>query len=65
MVLFEALTEEGVETSELTAKVGKEVVGVGMGPNMKNKWAAKKGARKCYCMVVALPLSYSDVSATF
>jgi len=46
MVLFEALTEEGVETSDLTAKVGKEVVGVGMGPNMKNKWAAKKGAQK-------------------
>jgi DNA-binding MarR family transcriptional regulator len=43
MALFLALTEEGVETSALNEMLGKEIVQLGMGPNMKNKWASKKG----------------------
>ena len=45
--LFDALTEEGVETAALQEALGKGVVGVGMGPNMKNKWAQKKGSLIC------------------
>lgn len=44
MALFLALTEEGIETAELTKILGKEIVQLGMGPNMKNKWASKKGS---------------------
>jgi phenylalanyl-tRNA synthetase alpha chain len=44
MKLFLALTEQGIETNELTRIVGKDVVQIGMGPNMKNKWAQKKGS---------------------
>jgi len=43
MALFRALTTDGVETTALAELVGKEVVQIGMGPNMKNKWAKKAG----------------------
>lgn len=42
--VFDALTEDGVELETLQEALGKGVVGVGMGPNMKNKWAQKKGS---------------------
>jgi len=43
MALFRALKTDGVETTALAELVGKEVVQIGMGPNMKNKWAKKAG----------------------
>jgi phenylalanyl-tRNA synthetase alpha chain len=72
--LFDALTEEGVETAALQEALGKGVVGVGMGPNMKNKWAQKKGSLICrkadpasvkdtvYELLVALGKSAESVS---
>lgn len=66
MALFQALTEEGVETKALEASLGKEVVQIGMGPNMKNKWAEKKGSliiRKANPGQIPLSLSHYRFSA--
>jgi len=45
--LFELLTPEGVETDKLKQQLGQAVIKIGMGPNMKNKWAKKNGTLIC------------------
>lgn len=57
MLLYRALTPEGVENEALVKALGKEVVQIGTGPNMKNKWAARKGT---VLLRVADPASVKD-----
>mmetsp|Transcript_43373 Transcript_43373/g.87740 ORF Transcript_43373/g.87740 Transcript_43373/m.87740 type:complete len:512 (-) Transcript_43373:234-1769(-) len=59
MALFLELTEEGVSTKDLEAKLGKEAVKIGLGPNMKNKWARNDKATSMVARIVD-PASVQD-----